>query len=118
VLQGRYTTGDGSCQPIIETVDLALAHDRTKVLHHRDRPCQVAVLALDLRKELCINIRGCSVRFSANRVARRCATRVWAWGVVVLGGTGMAIRPSAWTTGTRLSASLTALSACLWALKT
>jgi hypothetical protein len=51
-LQGCYTTGDGSCQPLIEPVGLALAHDRTKVLRQPDRPCQVTVLALEVREEL------------------------------------------------------------------
>ena len=39
----------------------------------------------------------------ASRRDRRCAARVWACGVGVLGGTGTAVWPSGWTTGVRLS---------------
>jgi hypothetical protein len=51
-LQGRDATGDGACQPRIETVGLTLAHTRTKVLCQPHGFGHVMMVALEVREEL------------------------------------------------------------------
>src|SRR5215471_7843451 len=50
-LHRRYPARDGPRQPVIKTVGLTLAHDRTKVLREVDRHRHFTVLGLELHDE-------------------------------------------------------------------